>query len=263
LRYHRTTGLTSSQARELTARVNRMIGIPWQKSRGRRRACGLYKAVEITCLYLRQNMPQELIGDLHGISQPVVSRVVKMLTPLVKSALAEFVPSEKEACKRVKGKVVLVDGTLTPSWSYAGRKELWNKKHATTGFNVQLVCLTNGNPVWISGPLPGKVHDAQAYRTSGAERIVNKSSGGIGDKGYQGTGLVTPRKKQKGRRLNKYDKECNTHLSSIRAPVERVVAHFKNWRVLHSDYRRPYETYRDSFDAARGLFFFSINWNFE
>jgi hypothetical protein len=27
--------------------------------------------------------------------------------------------------------------------------------------------------------------------------------------------------------------------------------------AVHTDYRRPYSTYRDAFDAARGLFFFS------
>jgi hypothetical protein len=41
------------------------------------------------------------------------------------------------------------------------------------------------------------------------------------------------------------------------------VAHFKNWRILHTDYRRPYSTNRDPFDAARALFFFSITWGFE
>jgi hypothetical protein len=38
----------------------------------------------------------------------------------------------------------------------------------------------------------------------------------------------------------------------------RLVAHFKNWKIFHSDYRRPYSTYDDAFDAGRGLFFFSI-----
>ena len=46
-----------------------------------------------------------------------------------------------------------------------------------------------------------------------------------------------------------------THLA-FRAPVERLVGHFKNWKIFHTDYRRPYSTYHDAFDAARGLFFF-------
>ncbi len=51
--------------------------------------------------------------------------------------------------------------------------------------------------------------------------------------------------------------------SSCGGPIERLVAHFKNWKILHTDYRRPYGTYHDAFDAARGLFFFSITRGFE
>ena|SRR6266436_5197407 len=89
------------------------------------------------------------------------------------------------------------------------------------------------------------------------------AGGGFGDKGYQGTGLVTPKKKPEGGELTPSDKEYNSQISSFRAPVERLVAHFKNWKMLHTDYRRPYSTYHDAFDAARALFFFSIKWGFE
>ncbi len=52
-------------------------------------------------------------------------------------------------------------------------------------------------------------------------------------------------------------------ISGLRAPVERLVAHFKSWRIFHTDYRRPHSTHAESYDAARGLFFFSITWGFE
>jgi DDE superfamily endonuclease len=66
-----------------------------------------------------------------------------------------------------------------------------------------------------------------------------------------------------GHELTLSDKEYNSQVSSFRAPVERLVGHFKNWKILHTDYRRPYSTYHDTFDAARSLFFFSITWGFE
>ena len=75
--------------------------------------------------------------------------------------------------------------------------------------------------------------------------------------------MATPRKKPPKGELSKNDKKCNAEISSLRAPVERLVAHLKSWRIFHTDYRRPYDTYRDAFDAARGLFFFSITWGFE
>ena len=45
----------------------------------------------------------------------------------------------------VRGRVVLVNGTLTPCWSYEEHRELWNKKHKTTGFNAQLISLLDGS----------------------------------------------------------------------------------------------------------------------
>jgi len=266
LRYHRTTGLTDPQMQELVRRVDQALndkGDPWHKKVGRPKSRGLYQAVEEACLYLRQNATQEFIGDLRSISQPTVSRTVKALVPVVKAVLEEYVPSAEDAIEMVNGRVCLVDGTITPCWSWADHGELWSRKHGTTGFNSQLVCLLGGDAVYISDPLSGRVHDASAFATTPVADIVRASGGGIADKGYQGCGMVTPRKKPRGGELSTGDKKNNAVISGLRAPVERLVAHFKSWRIFHTDYRRPYSTYRDSYDAARGLFFFSVTWGFE
>jgi len=263
LRYYRTTGLILTQMQELVRRVNDVLDAPWIMPTGRPKSLRLYKAVEAACMYLRQNATQEFIGDIRDTSQSTISRYLAVLVPLVKSVLEEFVPSAADAIEVVKGRVILVDGTLTPCWSYEEHRELWNKKHKTTGFNTQLISLLDGSAVWISGPLPGKTHDAKAFRETGADSIVKESGGGFGDKRYQGSGLVTPKKKPQGGELTMSDKEYNSQIASFRAPVERLVAHFKNRKIFHSDYRRPYSTYDDAFDAARGLFFFSITWGFE
>ncbi len=65
------------------------------------------------------------------------------------------------------------------------------------------------------------------------------------------------------RTITKSNDHGKSRRASLRAPIERLVAHFKSWRIFHTDYRRPYHTYRDAYDAARGLFFFSLNWGFE
>ena len=263
MRYYRTTGLMITQMQELVRRVNEALDEPWNKRTGRPKSLGLYKAVEAACMCLRQNGTQEFIVETRDTSQPTISRYVAVLVPLVKAVLAEFVPDAKEAIEIAKGRVVLVDGTLTPCWSYEQHPELWNGKHKTTGFNAQLISLLDGTAVWISDPLPGKTHDAKAFKDTGAAQIVENASGGFGDKGYQGTGLVTPKKKPEGGELTMSDKEYNSQIASFRAPVERLAAHFKSWKIFHTDYRRPYHTYGDAFDAARGLFFFSITWGFE
>lgn len=253
-----------SQMQELVGRVENRLTEPWHKKVGRPKSCTLHRAVEIACMYLRHNSTQELIGDLRDVSQPTVSRIVGTLVPIVKTVLEEFVPDAKEAIKLVEGRVCLVDGTITPCWSYADQPDLWSRKKGTTGMNAQLVSLLDGEAVFISDPLPGKNHDAKAFKATPVEEIVKNSGGGIGDKGYQGcAGMATPRKTPRGGELSKMDKKCNAELSALRAPVERLVAHFKSWRIFHTDYRRPYSTYRDAYDAARALFFFSINWGFE
>ena len=253
MRLYRTTGLTLTQMQELVRRINEALDEPWNKRTGRPKSLRLYKAVEAACMYLRQNATQEFIGETRDTSQPTISRYAAVLVPLVKAVLEEFVPDAAEAIEIVRGRVVLVDGTLAPCWSYAEHPELWNGKHKTTGFNAQLISLLDGTAVWISGPLPGKTHDAKSFTDTGAAQIVEKSGGGFGDKGYQGTGLVTPKKKPEGGELTMSDKEYNSQISSLRAPVERLVAHFKNWKIFHADYRRPYRTYLDAFDAAEGF----------
>jgi hypothetical protein len=251
-----------SQMLELVARIHEALPQPWNKKTGRPKACGLYHAVEIACMYIRHNATQEFVGDLREISQPTVSRIVTVIVPMVRAVLEEFVPTAEQAIEMVQGRVCLVDGTITPCWSYAEHHELWSRKHGTTGFNAQLVGLLDGNPIYISDPLAGCTHDAAAIAATPVAEIVANSGGGIGDKGYQGTDLVTPRKTPPGGELSKRDKEDNAVIAALRAPVERLVAHFKSWRILHTDYRRPYRTYRETYDAARALFFFSITLGF-
>ena len=50
-----------------------------------------------------------------------------------------------------------------------------------------------------------------------------------------------------------------TPVSSMRAPIERAVAHLKTWKILFTDYRRPLNTFLDSFRAAIGLYFFDCD----
>jgi transposase len=89
--------------------------------------------------------------------------------------------------------------------------------------------------------------------------IMAAASSGIGDKGYQGSGFITPFKKPRGGKLLDWQREFNAQVNRLRAPVERAIAHLKSWRILHTDYRRPLRTYATSYRAAVGLYFFKLN----
>ena len=74
-------------------------------------------------------------------------------------------------------------------------------------------------------------------------------------------GLATSRllKKPQHRELYMREHEYNNQVSSIRAPIERAVAHLKAWKILFTDYRRPLNTFLDSFRAAIGLDLFELS----
>ena len=61
----------------------------------------------------------------------------------------------------------------------------------------------------------------------------------LGDKGYVGNEMITPFKKPFGGELLDWQKEFNTQVNKIRYIIEQVIANFKTWRIMHTDYRRP------------------------
>jgi hypothetical protein len=112
-----------------------------------------------------------------------------------------------------------------------------------------------GDIVYVSQPQVGSMHDAEAFRQTGLAEVLDLSNT-IGDKGYIGVGVDTPTRKPIGCELAESQKKENHSVNSLRAAVERAIAHVKTWRVLHTDYRRPLHTVTDTIDAVIGLIFF-------
>lgn len=259
MRLHRTTGLNAEQFAELVKLVEAELEEPWDKPIGRPRELDLVRAVAVTCGYLRQNLVEEVLGEIFDVSQSTVSRALRDLTELVEKALASFVPGAEEAAEAIKGRVCLLDGSLGPCWSWDGERELWSGKHKTTGHNFQVVSDLEGNVLAVSEPVPGSRHDMAALKETAFDLLLGLAGDVIADKGYQGSGYVTPVKKPKGGELLMREKEYNSWVSGLRAAVERAVANIKAWRILHTDYRRPLKTYKSSFNAVIGLYFFKLS----
>jgi hypothetical protein len=189
---HRMSGLDVEQLDELVALIAELLNEPWEKKTGRPRDLTLREAVIVACAYERHNITEEVLADIFDASQPVISRAICDLTPLIKKATAEFRPSAEEAGEAVRGRIVLVDGFLAPCWSWKSTPELWSGKHKTTGHNAQAIVLLNGNVVFVSDPVTGHNHDMTALRETTAISVTTASSGTIADKGYVGAGFVTP-----------------------------------------------------------------------
>jgi len=252
------SGLDSEQLDELEERVAALLGNPWDSDTGRPRGLTLREAIIVSSGYARQNIIEDVWAEIFDTSQPTISRIITEITPLIDKATAEFRPDNEEARAAARGQTVLVDGFLAPCWSWHGAPDLWSGKHKTTGFNSQVITNLGGDTIFVSEPLTGHNHDMTALSETGTAEIIAVAFSGIGDKGYQGSGYITPIKKPQFRKLLEWENEFNADVSRLRAPVERAIAHIKSWRILHTDYRRPLRTYLTSFRAAIGLYFFKL-----
>jgi hypothetical protein len=192
---HRMSGLDIEQLDELVALVAELLDEPWEKQTGRPRDLTLHEAVIVACAYERHNITEEVLADIFGTTQPVISRAICDLTPLIKKATEEFRPSAEDAAEAVCGRLVLVDGFLAPCWSWKSASELRSGKHKTTGHNAQAVVLLNGDVVFVSDPVTGHNHDMTALRETATASVTAAASGTIADKKHVGAGFVTPVKK--------------------------------------------------------------------
>jgi len=215
---------------------------------------GLGNSVVVALTYLRRNRVQCELAETYAVSQSTISRAISTVTPLLARALARFVPVAEEL---VPGRQYIVDGTLLPCWSWATNPRLYSGKHKTTGMNVQVVCTLDGELVWISDPIEGAHHDVFCLDESGVLATLDPGDW-TGDKGYVGRDMVTPIKKTGEGELLDWQLTFNGAINGIRAVVERVIANVKNWRILHTDYRRPLDSFATTISAAVGLLFYSL-----
>ena len=248
--YH-TTGFTKAQITELCARIEARKIAP-----GMRKwppILGLRDSLTVTLKYLRRNRVQAEIAEDHDVSQPTISRAISAITPLLVSVLLEYVPTADELGH---GTCYIVDGTLLPCWSWGTHPELYSGKHKATGMNVQVACTLDGRLAWISDPVAGSRHDNHCLGESGVLVTLDPRNW-IGDKGYVGNNMITPFKKPAGGELLDWQKEFNTQVNKIRYVIEQVIANFKTWRIMHTDYRRPLATFPETISAAVALHFYA------
>ncbi|MFV2018329.1 transposase family protein [Micromonospora sp. LOL_023] len=176
----------------------------------------------------------DVIGEVLGCGSTTVERYQEELEPLVDVVLTPLYERVRDQARR---DAVLVDGLVAPVGERDDVDGLFSEKKGFCGQNVQVVANLAGRVVDVGDPCPGGMHDRRAFDVSGiaARWAGHHAPGGpgmIGDKGYQGAGIVSPYKKPRGRELTEVRRACNTALNRIRAAVERAVAHLKCWKVF-------------------------------
>lgn len=219
-------------------------------------ALGLLRSVVVTLSYLRRNHVQQELAEFYDISQSTISRTIATFVPILTTLFAQWAPTVDDLDPKSQ---YIIDGTLLPCWSWHTMPELYSGKHHTTGVNVQVACTLNGELAWISDPLPGSVHDTKAIRESGllnTPPIETSPPQHLGNKGYIGLGMITPKRKPIHRPFVEKEKDFNRQVNQIRYQIERTIANLKTWRILHTDYRRPYKTFSETIAAVIGLEFY-------
>ena len=205
-------------------RHRRQICSPWRKLSAGRQAL-------LVLAYLRKG---ETFADLaagFGIGTATAWRYVAETVGL----LAARSPKLRQALAKASQAghaYVVIDGTLIPIDRVAADRPFYSGKHHRHGMNLQVIASPDGDILWVSGPLPGAVHDLTAARIWGILRELAASGLVVlADKGYHGAGdhIRTP---YKGRNKPESQKAANRAHAKLRGPGERANAQLKTWHIL-------------------------------
>jgi len=200
------------------------IGSPWRKLNPGQQAL-------LALAYLRKGETFAELAAGFGVGTATAWRYVTETVAL----LAARSPKLRRTLAQAKDAghaYLVIDGTLIPIDRVAADRPFYSGKHRRHGMNLQVISGPDGEILWVSGPLPGAVHDLTAARIWGIVRELAASGLVVlADKGYIGAGehIRTP---YRGRNKPASQKDANRAHARLRSPGERANAQLKTWRIL-------------------------------
>ena len=173
----------SSQTLTYTAgiirRHRRQIGSPWRKLGPGRQAL-------LVLAYLRKGETFAELAAGFGVGTATAWRYVTETVALLAARSPKLRQALRDAAQAGHAYLV-IDGTLIPIDRVAADRPFYSGKHRKHGMNLQVIASPGGDIVWVSGPLPGAVHDLTAARIWGIVRALAASGLVVlADKGYLG-----------------------------------------------------------------------------
>ena len=117
----------------------------------------------LVLVYLRKGETFAEIAAGFGVSVATAWRYIQETVKL----LAARSPRLGQALRRAWADghaYVVIDGTLIPIDRVASDRPFYSGKHRMHGMNLQVMAFPNGTILWVSGALPGSVHDLKAAR---------------------------------------------------------------------------------------------------
>jgi hypothetical protein len=214
---------TLNYAAGIIRRHRKSIGSRWRKLTPGQQAL-------LVLAYLRKG---ETFADLaagSGVGRTTAWRYVQETVALLAARAPKLRQAVRDAKKAGHAYVVL-DGTLIPIDRVAADRPFYSGKHKKHGMNLQVIASPGGDILWVSGALPGSVHDKKAEWIWGV--LAELEAAGLivlADKGYQGA--VHAKIPYRGRNKPESQKQANRAHARLRAPGERANAQLKTWRIL-------------------------------
>jgi hypothetical protein len=210
---------TLNYAAGIVRRHRASIGSPWRKLNPGRQAL-------LVLAYLRKGETFAELAAGFGVGTATAWRYVNETVELLAARAPNLRKAVRDA-KKAGHDYVVVDGTLIAIDRVAADRPFYSGKHKRHGMNLQVIASPTGEILWVSGALPGSVHDKKAEWIWGVLREL-EAAGLItlADKGYQGsTHAKIP---YRGKNKPESQKEANRAHAKLRAPGERANALLKN-----------------------------------
>jgi hypothetical protein len=178
--------------------------------------------------HLRKGETFAALAAGFGVGTTTAWRYVEETVALLAARAPKLRKAIRDA-KKAGYAYVIVDGTLIPIDRVAADRPFYSGKHKKHGMNLQVTSSPAGLILWVSGALPGSVHDKKAEWIWGV--LAELEAAGLitlADKGYQGSTWAKIPYRGKGKPESQ--KQANKAHAQLRAPGERANAQLKTWK---------------------------------
>ena len=228
----------------------------------------------MTLMWLKLYLDTDVLGFLFGVDGTTVSRNVRNLLPalevLGEATLGWATPPRRgqtknlvQTCAEHPDLFAIVDATEQPvqraSESQQQREHYSGKKKRHT-CKTQIIVNEHGEIRDVSKSPPGRVHDLEHFRQSGAADRIPPSSGVAGDAGYQGLqdelpdhSVATSHKAKRNHPLTQAEKDINREFSRMRIVIENTICELKHFKVLAHRFRHHLDLCDTVFRAVVAL----------
>jgi len=214
---------TLNYAAGIIRRHRKSIGSRWRKLNPGQQAL-------LVLAHLRKGETFAELAAGFTVGVTTAWRYVEEVTALLAARAPKLRQAVRDATKAGWAYVVL-DGTLIPIDRVAADRPFYSGKHKKHGMNLQVIASPDGDILWVSGALPGSVHDKKAEWIWGVlDELEAAGLVTLADKGYRGSSHA--KIPYIGKNKPESQKQANRAHARLRAPGERANAQLKTWRIL-------------------------------